>query len=213
MLVDSQIIAILRGITPDDCVEHVACLLDHGVTTIEITTNSVAWDTSLHRVQNAFGGRVRAGAGTVLTPEHVETCASVGAHFILTPNLDTRVIRAAKRYGLSICAGVMSPSEIFSACEAGVDVLKIFPASALPCNYPEMIKGPLSTTVRFCAVGGVDVDNAADYLHYYDSVGIGSSLYRPGQSVATTAARCARLLQLGERSTADFACGRDQKVT
>ena len=212
MIANPQIIAILRGITPADCVAQVACLRDHGITTVEITTNSPAWERSLHQLRDAFGDEVTVGAGTVLTPGHVDAAAAAGARFILTPNLDLSVIHAAKRQGLGVCAGVMTPSEIFSACAAGADVLKIFPASALPENYPQMIKGPLSAPVRFSAVGGVDVDNAANYLRYYDSVGIGSALYRPGQSVATTVARCARLLERRERSAADFARGRDQKM-
>lgn len=195
MMADARIIAILRGITPADCVEQVACLRDHGISTVEITTNSPEWVTSLQRLDEAFGDEVTVGAGTVLTPEQVNTCAAAGAKFILTPNLDLRVIGAAKRQGLAVCAGVMTPSEIFTACEAGADVLKIFPASAVPENYPQMIKGPLSLPVRFSAVGGVDMDNAAAYLRYYDSVGIGSALYRPGQPVTTTAARCARWLE------------------
>jgi 2-dehydro-3-deoxyphosphogalactonate aldolase len=212
MIANADIIAILRGITPADCVEQVACLRDHGLTTVEITTNSPEWITSLRRMREAFGDAVTVGAGTVLTPEHVAASAAAGARFILTPNLDPRVIHAAKRHDLRVCAGVMTPSEIFSACEAGADVLKIFPASVMPQNYPQMIKGPLSAPVRFSAVGGVDVNNAADYLRYYDSVGIGSALYRPGQSVAITAARCALLLERRERGPADFTCGRDQEM-
>jgi 2-dehydro-3-deoxyphosphogalactonate aldolase len=212
MIANADIIAILRGITPADCVEQVACLRDHGLTTVEITTNSPEWITSLRRMREAFGDAVTVGAGTVLTPEHVAASAAAGARFILTPNLDPRVIHAAKRHDLRVCAGVMTPSEIFSACEAGADVLKIFPASVMPQNYPQMIKGPLSAPVRFSAVGGVDINNAADYLRYYDSVGIGSALYRPGQSVAITAARCALLLERRERGPADFTCGRDQEM-
>lgn len=198
MIPDNRIVAILRGITPQESVEQVACLLDHGIATVEITTNSPDWAISLKRVRSAFGDRVQSGAGTVLTPDHVATCAEAGAEFILTPNLDSRVVVAAQRYGLRVCAGVFTASEIFTACELGVEVLKIFPAAALPLNYPQLIKGPLSSAVIFSAVGGVDVDNAADYLHYYDSAGIGSSLYRPGQPVSVTAERCQILLNAGE---------------
>lgn len=198
MIPDNQIVAILRGITPPESVEQVACLLDHGITTVEITTNSPDWAISLKCVRSAFGSRVQSGAGTVLTPDLVKTCAEAGAEFILTPNLDSRVVEAAKRHGLRVCAGVLTASEIFTACELGVEVLKIFPAAALPLNYPQLIKGPLSSAVMFSAVGGVNVDNAAEYLRYYDSVGIGSSLYRPGQPVSLTAERCQILLNAGE---------------
>lgn len=204
-----RIVAILRGITPQECVEQVACLRDHGITTVEITTNSPDWAISLQRVRSAFGDSVQSGAGTVLTPAHVDTCAAAGATFILTPNLDPRVVDAAQRRGLRVCAGVFTASEIFTACELSVDVLKIFPAAALPPDFPQLIKGPLSAPALFSAVGGVNSGNAAVYLRHYDSVGIGASLYRPGQSVAVTAARCAALLNDGEGFPADFAGGRD----
>ena len=198
MINSAKVVAILRGITAEEAIEHVACLLEYGINTVEITTNSPGWDQSVQQISRQFGERVRVGAGTVLTPEQVETSALRGAGFILTPNLDFRVVTAAKRHGLDVCAGVFTSSEIFSACEMGVDVLKIFPAAALPVNYPQLIKGPLSQASHFCAVGGVDIENAADYLQYYDSVGIGSALYRCGQSVATTAERCQQLLQDGK---------------
>ncbi|MGR4048023.1 2-dehydro-3-deoxyphosphogluconate aldolase [Kosakonia cowanii] len=193
-----QIVAILRGIAPAECVEQVACLRDHGITTIEITTNSPQWESSLTRVASVFGDAVTLGAGTVLTAQQVAACRAAGAQFILTPNLDPRVVEAAQQQGLRICAGVFSSSEIFRACELGVDVLKIFPASALPLNFPQMIKGPLSKAVPFSAVGGVEIGNAAAYLAHYDSVGVGSSLYRPGQTTAVTAQRCQQLFQRGE---------------
>ncbi|WP_347115116.1 hypothetical protein AAHB66_02590 [Leclercia sp. S52] len=78
MMTSAGIIAILRGITPADCVEQVACLRDHGITTVEITTNSPEWIASLQRLRDAFGEGVTVGAGTVLTPEHVAICAAAG---------------------------------------------------------------------------------------------------------------------------------------
>ena len=198
MITASRIVAILRGITPSECVEHIACLRDHGITTIEITTNSPDWETSLRRVRSIFDDNVQLGAGTVLTPSQVDTCAQAGAEFILTPNLDLRVVKAAKQRGLRICAGVFTASEIFTACEHGVDVLKVFPAAALPLDFPQLIKGPLSTPAIFSAVGGINSENAIAYLRHYDSVGIGSALYRPGQRVAVTAKHCALLLNGGE---------------
>jgi len=80
MIANADIIAILRGITPADCVEQVACLRDHGLTTVEITTNSPEWITSLRRMREAFGDTVTVGAGTVLTPEHVAASAAVYPH-------------------------------------------------------------------------------------------------------------------------------------
>lgn len=193
-----QIIAILRGITADEAVPHIACLIEHGINRVEITTNSPEWETSLHRVRQRFGGDIQLGVGTVTTVDHLRRGIAAGADFILTPNLNPQVITRAKEQGLFVCAGVFTPGEIFTAVELGVDVVKIFPACALPRNYPQLIKGPLSQPVSFSAVGGVELDNAAEFLRYYDSVGLGSALYKPGQRVADTAARCERLRQHGQ---------------
>lgn len=190
---NQRIIAILRGITPDDAVAHITCLLKHGINRVEITTNSPDWETSLHRVRQHFGSNIQLGVGTVTTPDQVRRCYAAAADFILTPNLNPMVIAQAKQHGLFVYAGVFTPGEIFTAVDLGVDVMKIFPACALPHNYPQLIKGPLSHPVNFSAVGGVAMENVDEYLRYYDSVGLGSALYKPGQRVIDTAARCERL--------------------
>lgn len=193
-----QIIAILRGITADEAVPHIACLIEHGINRVEITTNSPDWESSLYRVRQRFGDVIQLGVGTVTTGDHLRRSIAAGADFILTPNLNPQIITRAKEQGIFVCAGVFTAGEIFNAVELGVDVVKIFPACALPHNYPQLIKGPLSQPVSFSAVGGVEVDNAAEFLRYYDSVGLGSALYKPGQRVADTAARCERLGQHGQ---------------
>ncbi|MEZ3498705.1 bifunctional 4-hydroxy-2-oxoglutarate aldolase/2-dehydro-3-deoxy-phosphogluconate aldolase [Pantoea sp. KPR_PJ] len=195
MVNSQQIIAILRGITPEDAVSHIACLQEHGINRVEITTNSPGWETSLHQVRQHFGHEVQLGVGTVTTAEQVQRCFDADADFILTPNLNPQVIAQAKQHRLFICAGVFTPGDIFTAAALGVDVMKIFPACALPPNYPQLIKGPLSRPVHFSAVGGIELDNAGAFLRFYDSVGLGSALYLPGQRVADTAARCRQLLQ------------------
>lgn len=195
MVTNSNIIAILRGITPTEVVPQIACLLEHGIDHVEITTNSPEWETSLRLVRQQFGHDVRLGVGTVTTPEQVQRCFTASADFILTPNLNPGVIRQAKQHRIRVCAGVFTSTEIFKAIDLCVDVMKIFPACALPYSYPHLMKGPLTQPVSFSAVGGVEIENAADYLRHYDSVGLGSTLYKPGQSVSTTAARCQLLLK------------------
>lgn len=195
MVNNQQIIAILRGITADDAVSHIACLVEHGINRVEITTNSPGWETSLHQVRQRFGHDIQLGVGTVTTADQVQRCFAAAVDFILTPNLNPKIITQAKQHGLFVCAGVFTPGEIFTAVDLGVDVMKIFPACALPRNYPQLMKGPLSQPLHFSAVGGVEVENAGEFLRYYDSVGLGSALYKPGQRVADTAARCELLLQ------------------
>ncbi len=195
-MADNQpIIAILRGITPEDAVPHITCLVEQGIHRIEITTNSPNWEISLRQVRHRFGNDIQLGVGTVTTVDQVQRSFAAAADFILTPNLNPAVIAQAKLHGLVVYAGVYSPSEIFTAIDLGVDVMKVFPACALPTNYPQLVKGPLSQPVSFSAVGGVGVENVAEFLRYYDSVGLGSALYKTGQRVTETAARCELLLQ------------------
>lgn len=188
-----NIVAILRGLPPNEIIEHLDCLVNHGITRVEIPTNSPHWIESVLRARTHFGRTLELGVGTVLTAQQVKECAAVGADFILTPNLDVRVIKEALNLKLCIVAGVFSATEIFQAASWGLTQVKLFPASALPLDYASQIKGPLSAPLRFMAVGGVSVVNAATYLKHYDCVGIGSSLYRPGQSVSLTEQNCRRL--------------------
>lgn len=193
MVHHDKIVAILRGITCDEIIEHTACLLHNGISHVEIPTNSPHWQESVQRARAHFGRELHLGVGTVLTMLQVKESADLGADFILAPNLNISVAEEARNLKLSLIAGVFSPTEIFLAAAWGISQVKLFPASALPLDYPAMLKGPLSSPLRFMAVGGVNVTNTASYLQHYDSVGIGSSLYQPGQSVRVTGQKCQAL--------------------
>ncbi|WP_253073422.1 bifunctional 4-hydroxy-2-oxoglutarate aldolase/2-dehydro-3-deoxy-phosphogluconate aldolase [Sodalis ligni] len=194
MLFNGKVIAILRGISPADAIDHVTGLLDNGITDVEIPANSPDWAQSIRDIKRHFGLQVNLGAGTIVTAALVEACAQAGADYVLTPNLDEKVVLACGRHGLKTCIGVYTSTEIFAAVALGVNALKIFPAAALPANWPQLIKGPLSHAIPFCAVGGIDENNMADYLRHYDSVGIGSALYRPSQPPSLTRRRAAALM-------------------
>lgn len=195
MLFNGRIIAILRGVTPDDCVAQVAALVDHNIVDVEIPANSPDWAQSIRLIKRHFARRVNLGGGTIITPAQAAACAQAGADYALTPNLDENVVEACRAQGLKICAGVYTSTEIFAACALEVDALKIFPAVTLPASWPQLIKGPLSQAVPFCAVGGIDENNMAAFLQHYDSVGIGSALYRPGQAASVTRQRAASLVR------------------
>ncbi|MBP2168359.1 2-dehydro-3-deoxyphosphogalactonate aldolase [Erwinia toletana] len=194
MMFNGPVVAILRGITPHECLSQVECLLQYGITDIEIPANSPDWQTTIRLLKQQFGSSVHLGAGTITEPQLAEASARAGADYILTPNLNPAVIRHAQTSGLKICAGVFSASEIFSACALRADALKIFPAAALPVDYPQLIKGPLQQPIPFCAVGGINLQNIAAYLSHYDGVGIGSALYQPGQSLEQMHTRCRQLI-------------------
>ncbi|HEY0211943.1 2-dehydro-3-deoxyphosphogluconate aldolase [Acerihabitans sp.] len=194
MLFKGKIIAILRGISPSEAIEHVTGLVDSGISDVEIPANSPDWAQSIQDIKRHFGLQVNLGAGTIITTAQVQTCAQAGADYILTPNLDENVVRATQARALKTCIGVYTSTEIFAASALGASALKIFPAAALPANWPRLIKGPLGHAIPFCAVGGIDEENMAEYLRHYDSVGIGSALYRPGQPPSLTRRRAVALM-------------------
>ncbi|CAJ0701229.1 2-dehydro-3-deoxy-6-phosphogalactonate aldolase [Ralstonia edaphis] len=184
------LIAILRGIRPDEVLAHTQALVDAGFDAIEIPLNSPDWAQSVQLAARAFGDRALIGAGTVLRPEDVDLMVAAGGKLVVTPNTHTPVIRAAVHAGLVTCIGCMTATEAFAALDAGAQALKIFPAGNLGTGYVRALKAVLPADVPVFAVGGVTPDNLADYLAAgCIGAGLGSDLYRPGQPVERTAER------------------------
>lgn len=121
------LIAILRGITPDEALAHVGAVIDAGFDAVEIPLNSPQWEKSIPQVVDAYGEQALIGAGTVLQPEQVDRLAAMGCRLIVTPNIQPEVIRRAVGYGMTVCPGCATASEAFSALDAGAQALKIFP--------------------------------------------------------------------------------------
>ena len=177
------LIAILRGVTPDECVSVAACLFDEGIEILEIPLNSPDPLTSIGYLTNRFPERY-IGAGTVLTGSQVERCQSVGCKLVVAPNIDPEVARLAKAAGMIYCPGVATPSEAFSALKLGADALKFFPGELITPNVIKAMRAVLPADSRVVPVGGVSVDNMADYLAVgANGFGIGSALYKPGKSI------------------------------
>ncbi|EHA9559625.1 2-dehydro-3-deoxy-6-phosphogalactonate aldolase [Salmonella enterica subsp. enterica] len=186
------LIAILRGITPDDALAHVGAVVDAGFDAIEIPLNSPQWEKSISSVVKAYGGRALIGAGTVLKPEQVDQLAGMGCKLIVTPNIQPEVIRRAVSYGMTVCPGCATATEAFSALDAGAQALKIFPSSAFGPGYISALKTVLPPDVPLFAVGGVTPENLAQWIKAgCVGAGLGSDLYRAGQSVERTAQQAA----------------------
>ena len=184
------LIAILRGIHPDEVLAHTQALVDAGFDAIEIPLNSPDWAQSVQLAARAFGDRALIGAGTVLRPEDVDLMVAAGGKLVVTPNTHTPVIRAAVHAGLVTCIGCMTATEAFAALDAGAQALKIFPAGNLGTGYVRALKAVLPADVPVFAVGGITPENLADYLAAgCIGAGLGSDLYRPGQPVERTAER------------------------
>lgn len=185
-----NIIAILRGIQPDEAVDAVDALLNAGITSIEVPLNSPDPFDSIERMANAFGDQALIGAGTVLSVDDVNRVAQAGGKLIVSPNVDPRVIVATKTAGLQSWPGVMTPTECFLALKSGADGLKIFPGSLLGPDGLKAIRAVLPVGTQVYAVGGAGPENFADWFAASaDGFGLGSALYKPGMTKADIAVR------------------------
>lgn len=189
------LIAILRGITPDETHAHVGALVDEGYDAIEIPANSPAWQRSVRIAADAFGDRALIGAGTVLTTGDVDALVAAGGRLMVTPNTRPPVIRHAVDRGLQVAAGVATASEAFDALEAGAQMLKLFPASVYGPAMVRALRSVLPPAPLF-AVGGVTPDTLSGYLSAgCQGAGIGGELYKPGQPVERTREHARRFRQ------------------
>lgn len=195
------LIAILRGITPDDVRSHVVALLDAGFDAIEIPMNSPNWQQSIAEMVAEFGHRALIGAGTVLKPDQVDELAAMGGKLVVTPNTQPSVIRRAVSHGMTVCAGCATASEAFNALDAGAQTLKIFPSSSFGPSYIKALKAVLPPEVPVFAVGGVTPENLSLWLSAgCAGAGLGSDLYRAGQSVAVTAEKAEAFVKAYEEA-------------
>jgi len=189
------LIAILRGITPTEVVDHVAALVDAGFEAIEVPLNSPAWEDSIARTLDRFGGSTLIGGGTVLRAADVDRLAGLGARLAVTPNTRPALIEHAVAAGLEVVAGFATPSEAFDAIDAGAQALKLFPATTCGPGFVRAVRAVLPPSLPLFAVGGITPDNLADYVAAGClGAGLGSDLYRPGQPVAQTVERARRFV-------------------
>ncbi|UWR93146.1 2-dehydro-3-deoxy-6-phosphogalactonate aldolase [Phaeobacter inhibens] len=183
-----NIIAILRGLRPEEARAMTDALIAAGITKIEVPLNSPHPYDSIAAMLDQAKGRATVGAGTVLNTDAVAQLSAMGAQMVISPDCNPDVIRAAKAAGMLSYPGVFTASECFSALRAGADGLKFFPAFKLGLDGFSALKAVLPADAETYAVGGVGPADFADWHKAgITGFGIGSSLYKPGRSVEDVA--------------------------
>lgn len=189
------IIAILRGIEPDEAEAVGGALIEAGVTRIEVPMNSPKPLESIAALVRAFKGDALIGAGTVLRPEMVGDIYQTGARMIVSPNCDPEVIEATVSRDMESWPGVFTATECFAAIKAGVTGLKIFPASLMGTDGLKSLRAVLPKKTEVFAVGGVGADDFAAWRNAgATGFGIGTAIYAPGDDAETVRDKAARIV-------------------
>jgi 2-dehydro-3-deoxyphosphogalactonate aldolase len=179
-LAASPLIAILRGVHPNEVLDIGQAVLAGGWHLIEVPLNSPEPLLSIERLCKAFPDAL-VGAGTVLNASQVRDVHAAGGRMVVAPNFDASVVREAVRLGMACLPGVITATEAFAALQAGATGLKLFPAEMVPPGAVKALRAVLPSSTLLLPVGGITPGNLATYrVAGADGFGIGSALYRPG---------------------------------
>ncbi len=183
-LAQTPLIAILRGVTPDTCLDVAGVIVEAGFTTIEVPLNSPDPLASIALLAERYGGRALIGAGTVITVQQVADVQAAGGALIFSPNCDVAVIKATKAAGMVSIPGCATASEAFAGLAAGADLLKLFPGEMLTPAVVKALMAVLPVQTPTLVVGGVNNDNIAAYLQAgCTGFGFGGALFKPDKTL------------------------------
>lgn len=189
------LVAILRGVQPDEVEAIAAALIDAGFAMIEVPLNSPDPLTSIERLAHRFGDDALIGAGTVIETGQVRAVREAGGQLIVSPNSDAQVIAASAEAGMVSLPGYFTPSEGFAALKAGATGLKLFPAEAASPAVLKAQRAVLPRETPVLVVGGITPDNMAPWREAgANGFGLGSALYKPGRSAAEVGAQAAKFV-------------------
>lgn len=189
------LVAILRGLTPAEAPAIGQALTSAGFLLLEVPLNSPQPLDSIAALATQHPDLL-IGAGTVMSAADVRNVQAAGGRLIISPHFDAEVVHEALRLGLACMPGVTTPSEAFAALKAGAHALKLFPAEMIAPHVVKALRAVLPSNVPLLPVGGIGPDNMAAYRKAGASgFGIGSALYKSGQSVAQTAAAAQHFIQ------------------
>jgi 2-dehydro-3-deoxyphosphogalactonate aldolase len=191
-----ELVAILRGVTPERALEVGAALLGCGFRTIEVPLNSPNPFDTIKLLSQAHGGDCMIGAGTVLTPAEVDSVRAAGGRLVVAPNCDAQVIRRAIELGMRVLPGIATATEAFAAVRAGAIELKLFPASSYGAGHLKALKSVLPKHVKVYPVGGIGSKDIAEWLASgADGFGFGGELFKPAYTLAELTKRAQDLVQ------------------
>jgi 2-dehydro-3-deoxyphosphogalactonate aldolase len=189
------LVAILRGVRPDEVAEIGAALFAAGFRIIEVPLNSPDAMDSIRILRGRLSSECLIGAGTVISPAQVDEIRRAGGELIVMPHSDPAVIRAAKIARLSVMPGVATPTEAFAALAAGADALKMFPAELLGAAVLKAWRAVLPSDTQLVPVGGLTPEKLAGFVSAGASgAGLGAALYAPGVSAAEVATRASAFI-------------------
>ena len=192
------LVAILRGITPGEAEAICAVLAECGFAIVEVPLNSPDPLRSIETLARRFGDDLLIGAGTVLTPGQVRDVAAAGGRLIVAPNADAMVVRTAKEHGMFAAPGIFTPTEAFAMLAAGADALKLFPAEAASPAVLKALRAVLPKETLVVPVGGIDGSNMAPWRDSGAAgFGIGSAIYKPGDTPEDTRRKARALGAVG----------------
>ncbi len=177
------LVAILRGVKPEEVVAVGRSLIEAGITIVEVPLNSPDPYDSISLLASEFGDKALIGAGTVLTAEQAQRVIAAGGKLVVSPNMNLHVIRTTKQLGGVSAPGCLTPTEAFTALDAGADAIKIFPAEMASPKVIKAMRAVLPQESKLIIVGGVNADNMQDFLTAgANGFGIGSALFKPGRT-------------------------------
>ncbi|MBX7246403.1 MAG: 2-dehydro-3-deoxy-6-phosphogalactonate aldolase [Candidatus Sumerlaeaceae bacterium] len=195
----APIVAIIRGVLPENVIPVCEALTAGGVRLIEIPLNSPRPLESIEAAARHYRGTdVLIGAGTVIKPDEVDKVARAGGTYIVSPNVDAGVICRTKEFNLVSVPGFFTPSEAFAALYAGADFLKLFPANRFGSAYLKDLRFVMQDPI--IVVGGVTPENMAEYLALAQGVGIGRPFYEVGKPIIEVAEAAKRYMEAARKA-------------
>jgi 2-dehydro-3-deoxyphosphogluconate aldolase/(4S)-4-hydroxy-2-oxoglutarate aldolase len=177
LFIEMPIVGIMRNVAIEDIFEILPLYHKAGLTTLEVTMNSTKAEEMINYAVQEYGNRLNIGAGTVCTMGHLRKALNAGAQFIVTPIINSKVIKECNALDIPIFPGAFTPTEIFKAWQIGANMVKVFPSGILGSKYIKEVLAPLND-IELLATGGINLDNINDYLQAgVKGLGIGTPLF------------------------------------